>query len=135
MLHSFQDVFVFPAADAAFRAVGAFVFDDAGGAITRPVRSDRFAILLAREPIDQLLASRADVSVSLGVIGEVSFIELSPRTSVGGLRLGNDDRDAGLFAGKDFLTLVIPLVRMASIRSVPIASRAATAIIDKASLS
>ena len=53
MLHSFQDVFVFPATDAAFRAVGALVFDDTVGTVARPIDPDGLARLgLQYDPRD-----------------------------------------------------------------------------------
>ena len=82
LLDPFQHIFVFPSATAPLLAVGSFVFDDTAPTMAGPVRPDRFAILLAREPVDQLLTSGADKGVSLRVIGEVSFVELPARASI-----------------------------------------------------
>ena len=83
---------------------------DTIGTVARPVNPDVFAILRACEPGDQVFASGTDTDVSLRVIRKISFIELPPRTSIRGLRFGNNDRDTCLYAGQDCLALVVPLV-------------------------
>ena len=45
--------------------------------MTGPTGPDGFSILLTSEGVNQLLASRAKVSVSVCIIGKVSFVKLT----------------------------------------------------------
>ena len=85
-------------------AIGAFVFDDTGGVITQPIDPDGFAILHAREPVDQLLDIGTDIGVSLCIVGKVGFVELAARPGILDMRFGNNNRDTYLFSGQEILT-------------------------------
>lgn len=70
----------------------------------------RFSGLGVRKAVGQSLPSRADIGVIVGDVGEVGTVEATMGGCVGGVRLGNGDRDSGFFARHDLLALVIPLV-------------------------
>ncbi|WP_342075085.1 hypothetical protein [Yoonia sp. SS1-5] len=53
---------------AAIFSVRAFILEPAAVAVARLVRPVRFAVLLVHEPIDQQLAPREDVSLSLCIL-------------------------------------------------------------------
>jgi hypothetical protein len=55
--------------------------------------------------VRQLLAGRAAIDIVLGQINKIRFPEAARQLGARGLRLGQRDRDPGLFACQDFLTL------------------------------
>src|SRR5450759_1474583 len=59
------------------------------------------------EVVRQLLAGRAAIDIVLGQINKIRFPKAACRLGARGLRLGQRDRDAGLFACQDFLTFKV----------------------------
>ena len=65
--------------------------------------------------VRQLL--RAAIDIVLGQINKIRFPDAACRSGARGLRLGQRDRDAGLFAGQDFLTFDFLTFKVTPIRS------------------
>jgi hypothetical protein len=69
------------------------------------------AIFISGEVVLQLLAGRAAIDIVLGQINKIRFPEAACRLGARGLRLGQRDRDPGLFARQDFLTFKVAPIR------------------------
>jgi hypothetical protein len=61
--------------------------------------------------VRQLLAGRAAIDIVLGQIDKIRFPKAACRLGPRGLRLGQRDRNPGLFACQDFLTFKVAPIR------------------------
>ena len=66
---------------------------------------------ISGEVVRQLLAGRAAIDIVLGQINKIRFPKPTCRLGARGLRLGQRDRDPGLFAGQEFLTFEVAPIR------------------------
>jgi hypothetical protein len=66
--------------------------------------------LFVREAVGEPLSGWTYVSVFVGEIGKVGFVESTKRTGIGRVRLGDDDGYASLFGGNDLFAFVLALV-------------------------
>src|SRR5215472_8127220 len=74
-LHGLDHRLVFPTADAALLAGGAFGLHCAGAAIAGPVSAEFQSVLDSGEAPDQLFACRAAVGIGFGLVDEVLLPE------------------------------------------------------------
>ena len=87
------------------------ILERACAARLRQVNPHFLAIFISGEVVRQLLAGRAAIDIVLGQINKIRFPKTTCRLGARGLRLGQRDRDTGLFAGQDFLTFEVTPIR------------------------
>jgi hypothetical protein len=97
--------------DAALVGRCAPILERAGAAHLRQVNPHFLASFISGELVRQLLAGRAAIDIVLGQINKIRFPKTTCRLGARGLRLGQRDCDAGLFARQDFLTFKIAPIR------------------------
>jgi hypothetical protein len=101
LFHRFEHRFVLPARYAPVLAVCALRLDRTSRTRRRPVLMDDLIVLDGREAPDRTLTGRAWVLIAPRVISEVALIELALGQVAGGMGLGHQDIDPGLFALED----------------------------------
>src|SRR5260370_37994564 len=97
-LRGLDDVFEYPAFDAALVGRCALILEPACAARLGQVNPHFLAIFISGEVVRQLLAGRAAIDIVLGQINKIRFPKTACRLGARGLLLGYRDRDPRLFA-------------------------------------
>src|ERR1700682_3478749 len=134
-LRGLDDVFVFPAFDAALVGRCALILERACPARLRQVNPHFLAVFIGGEVVRQLLAGRTAIGIVLGQINKIRFPKAACRLGARSMRLGQRERDPGLFACQDFLTFKVARSATTSKLSLRSAAFASCAIVASCDLS